>query len=137
LQLGGEAGALCVPASPGRAVAIGEVLSLDEPASAVIESVSLVNPVNIELAHIYVLPTVDGASIGTMYPDTDPPAVWDTKEEAIGAQIEGANTNLVVVVSRPDSGVSTADNIRVKYRLDGTFFEANGSIEYKLDDACE
>lgn len=135
LQLGGELGLTCAPAAPGQGVGFGEVVGLEPGEVATINSVELANPSNLTLTHAYILPMRDGASVGTMYLE-DPPANWSDRQDAVGSEIEGAATNIVLVVTRERKEIASADNVVITYSVDGATFEARGTIAFQLADSC-
>lgn len=138
LLLGGEPGALCVPAAAGQSVGVGEVLSVASDSPAVtISAVELSGAEHVSEGEAYLVP-MDGANaVMSMYPD-DPPKNWSERTAAAGATISpGETVNLLTLIERTSNDPSGLDSITVVYTAgNGTQYEARSTTEVDLADDC-
>jgi hypothetical protein len=135
VTLGGDPGELCVPASPGQLVGVGEVVH--GSAGSTIEAVSLVGAAGMESQDAYIVPILDRTSLGAMYPEEETSAAWRMREPAVGFEFDSDDAvNLVVTIQRQDAEEAAADGVRVDYENAGRDYFATGSTSYELADEC-
>jgi hypothetical protein len=132
MQLGGEQGQLCIPGEPGQEVVLGEVVGLPTDKAVTITGVTAVDAENATAEGAYILST----NVGAMYPDGIDPVAWESRQDAVGAEISGDYTSVVLVLSRVEAGPATARHMRITYTADGVSYEANGTTAYLIDDSC-
>lgn len=135
LRLGGSDSEVCVSADLGEEIGIGQPMTLNGPAGATINEVSVHEMTGLEMVGSFVVPVVDNTGTGTFRADNSEPSPgWQSRSEAEGAEVEsGVPADLVLLLKRDSSEDGSIATVSVQYTIGSADrYEATGTFLYKV-----
>lgn len=142
LNVGYDAGSVCIPAPDDDDVMFGDTLVRPEGEEPVtISDVSLVAPEHMSLRQAFLVEVAPGETVVGFRRASDTgdlPKKWDGRVEADGAVLRpGQQWNLVLVVDSPPDVTATAEAARIHYRHRGKQFTQDTLTQIASAPSCD
>ncbi|RZI83111.1 MAG: hypothetical protein EOO67_17510 [Microbacterium sp.] len=131
----------CLPVKPGKKGMIADVMTLEDPDSAVtLTAVELSEPKGMRLVDAFVVQNTEHGGLGMMYLD-DPDELWATRVPAEGARLDGDETwSIALVLERTGDAEGSAEGIDYTFTDSrGTQRHTHGGFRVRIgneDDPC-
>ena len=132
---GSDTSELCVSATPGHQLLVGDFITTPAGADVVVRHVELFEAEGIIVERAWLAPPLDGAMGSANYPPEPSPA-WDARVDAEGAAASEGDNNVILLLERADDGVATATAVQVDYSAGGIDYSVHGSMRITMKDDC-